>query len=109
MTERELYDKLVYISGVADFQLELVPIHSKCYWGRYYPNRKLIRLYEFDVNGQPYDAEVLIREGLHELSHHIQYYHLPFWERKKGVMHDEEFWKLYRGMYYEYFGVEVAV
>lgn len=41
MTESELYNKLVTISEVSDFHLELKQVHSKSYWGRYFPDRKL--------------------------------------------------------------------
>lgn len=98
MNESELYQKLVEISGVDDFILELKPIHSSAYWGRYFPDRKLIRLYVLDENGEYYPESVLLKEGLHELTHHIQYHHIPFWKRQKGVMHDDMFWEIYRGM-----------
>jgi len=98
MDTENLYRKLVEISDVEDFVLELKPIHSSAYWGRYYPDRKLIRLYLLDENGEAYPESILLKEGLHELTHHIQYYHIPFWKRLKGVMHDEMFWEIYRGM-----------
>jgi hypothetical protein len=98
MDERELYHRLVSISDVDDFVLELKPCHSKSYWGRYFPDRKLIRLYALDEFGEQYDDAILLKEGLHELTHHIQYNHIPFWTRVHGVMHDDEFWEIYRGM-----------
>ena len=98
MTKEELYRRLVDISDVDDFLLELKPTNSKCYWGRYFPSRKLIRLYALDEVGNMYPEEVLIREGLHELAHHIQHHHVPYWTRKAGVMHDSEFILLYRNM-----------
>jgi hypothetical protein len=98
VNQEQLYHKLAEISDVDDFVLELKPIHSKAYWGRYFPARKLIRLYALDENGEQYDEAILLKEGLHELTHHIQYNHIPFWERKHGVMHDEMFWEIYKGM-----------
>ena len=98
MDELKLYQKLVEISGVDDFILELKFVHSSTYWGRYFPERRLIRLYVLDENGEPYSESVLLKEGLHELTHHIQYHHIPFWKRQKGVMHDDMFWEIYRGM-----------
>lgn len=102
MNQEELYRTLVELSDVEDFKLELKPTYSKCYWGRYFPQRKLIRLYALDETGERYPDEILIREGLHELTHHIQYNHVPYWQRIPGVMHDAEFWKLYRGMMEEW-------
>lgn len=107
MTESELYSKLVSISEISDFHLELKQVHSKTYWGRYYPDRKLIRLYALDENGEQYSNEDLLREGLHELTHHIQYHHLPFWRREKGVMHDDGFWYIFKDMFRNYFGKEL--
>lgn len=98
MNQEQLYRKLVELSDVEDFILELKPICSKKYWGRYFPERKLIRLYALDEYGNQYPEEILIREGLHELTHHIQHHHIPYWTRKFGVMHDEEFWIIFEGM-----------
>lgn len=98
MNEEQLYRTLVELSDVEDFKLELKPSHSANYWGMYFPARKLIRLYALDEYGNQYPDEILIKEGLHELTHHIQYNHIPFWTRKRGVMHDEMFWDIYRGM-----------
>lgn len=106
MDSIELYNKLVDISEVDDFIIELKPIHSSAYWGRYYSDRKLIRLYLLDENGNTYPEAVLLKEGLHELTHHIQYHHIPFWKRVKGVMHDEMFWSIYRGMLSRAFNFE---
>lgn len=107
MSEERLYLTLIAISGVSDFELELKPSHSKRYWGRYYPNISLIRLYALDEVGNQLPDEDLIREGLHELTHHIQYHHIPFWERKKGIMHDSDFWMMFKGMYESHFGKEL--
>lgn len=109
MTEKRLYLTLIAISGVSDFELELKPTHSKKYWGRYFPQRRLIRLYALNEDGEQYSNEDLVREGLHELTHHIQYHHIPFWERKRGIMHDSDFWMMYKSMYKTHFGKELAV
>lgn len=98
MNQEQLYRKLVDISDVDDFVLELKPIYSSTYWGRYFPQRKLIRLYALDEYGRQFDDEILIREGIHELTHHIQHHHIPYWRRIKGVMHDAEFFNIYNGM-----------
>ena len=108
MKQNELYDRLVSISGVSDFHLDLRQSYSKSYWGRYYPDRKLIRLYALDEDGNVYPDEVLLREGLHELTHHIQYHHVPFWKRERGVMHDSSFYFIYRGMQKDAFGKVVV-
>jgi hypothetical protein len=109
MNQVELYRKLVEISDVDDFVLELKPTHSSSYWGRYFPDRKLIRLYQLDEYDQPYPDSVLIKEGLHELTHHIQYVHIPFWKREKGVMHDSEFWEIFKGMLHKAFKNEQMI
>ena len=109
LTEEKLYNILVEVSGVSDFHLELKPVYSKTYWGRYFPKKSLIRLYALKECGEQYPDEDLIREGLHELTHHIQYHHVPFWTRKKGVMHDYDFWELYNRMLKSYFKGESKV
>jgi hypothetical protein len=97
MNEQELYTYLVEVTGISDFVLELKPIYSKAYWGRYFPARKLIRIYQLDEERNPLPDTILVKEALHELAHHVQYYHVPDWERKPGIMHDSQFWEIYRG------------
>ncbi|AEZ50570.1 hypothetical protein F400_gp123 [Bacillus phage BCD7] len=99
MTEQELYNKLLKISDIGDFHLEFWG-HSEDYWARYYVNKRLIVIYDRDENGDQYDESVLIREGLHELTHHIQHCYIPFWKRlaEDGKEHDSMFWELFRAM-----------
>jgi hypothetical protein len=98
MNENELYGFLCGISGISDFTLELKPIHSKMFWGRYNSASKIIRIYQLDENGNPYDDHILIRESLHELVHHIQHHHIYGWKRERGKMHDQQFWELYKSL-----------
>jgi hypothetical protein len=97
MNEEELYYYLVDITGISDFVLELKPVYSKSFWGRYFPARKLIRLYQLDEEGKALPDTILVKEALHEVAHHVQYYHVPGWTRKAGIMHDSQFWEIYRG------------
>lgn len=108
MSENELYRTIVEISGVEDFELELKNTYSKTYWGRYFPEKRLIRLYALDENGNQYDSDILIREGLHEVTHHIQYHHIPFWRRVHGTMHDSSFYAIFNGMQKTFFGKVVS-
>lgn len=108
MTEQELYSYLSKISGVDDFDVQFSG-HSISFWGRYFIHRKLIRLYVLDENGKQYDDEILIREGLHELTHHIQYHHVPGWERVFGVMHDDSFYTMFKSFLDKAFNRKVPV
>lgn len=74
--------------------------YSKTYYGRYYPTKDEKRskprvvLYPYEVNGDFMDYNLIIENGVHEFCHHIQYFSGSF-IRRKGVMHNEQFWKLY--------------
>ena len=96
MEQEELQEHLVAISGIDDFELDLKPKYSESYWGRYYPNRKRIVIYQLDEDGEEYDESTLLKESLHELTHHIQYNHVEGWERKSGVMHDNQFYEIFK-------------
>lgn len=109
MTEQELYDLLVELSGVNDFTLELLPKYSKSYWGRYFTRRKIIRLYALDEEGQTYPNDILIREATHELAHHMQYHHIPGWHKIDGIMHDPLFYELHKAFLDKAFGRNVPV
>ena len=105
MNRDKLFQILVEVSGVDDFELDLTETYSSSYWGRYFPKKSLVRLYGRNEDGSKVADDILIREGLHEVTHHIQYHHLPFWERRKGVMHDSLFWYTFNKMKEQYFGV----
>lgn len=73
--------------------------YSKTYYGRYYPSKDETvikpRLFVYPFENQrgkllPYD--IILSTAIHELCHHIQ--HTSGQPRRKGVMHDAEFWKL---------------
>ncbi|MMZ55969.1 hypothetical protein D1872_178450 [compost metagenome] len=109
MNQQDLMDLLVELSGISDFQLELKQTYSKCYWGRYFINRKLIRIYALDEDGTQFPDDILIREATHELAHHIQFYHVPGWERQKGIVHDEQFYEIHKALMDKAFGRNVPV
>ena len=104
MNERDLYHKLM-----ADLNLLQLPItevevefrpYSKTYYGRYFPKntkRDTPRIFVYpyeNTNGEfmPYDK--VLETAIHEFIHHLQYSDHNF-KRKKGIMHDPSFWKLY--------------
>jgi hypothetical protein len=109
LTEQKLKALLVKLSGVSDFTLELLPKFSKSYWGRYFTVRKIIRLYGLDEDGNWYPDDDLIREGTHELAHHMQYHHIEGWFPVKGIMHDPQFYELHKAFLDKAFGRNVPV
>lgn len=101
--------------------LDRVPIvmkkYSKTRWGRYNPNKDEIIIYVYASKDcrEMIDYHSLFKALLHEYVHWVQY-HSKSWKRQKGVMHDEEFWKMYhsllntavkRGILYEWEIAEV--
>lgn len=104
MTEEDLMTRL--LSDLATIGLPVYEVdvvfrpYSKTYYGRYFPvrdERKMkpkIHLYPYELSGDFMDYTKLFENGVHEFIHHIQYSDRSF-VRKKGVMHDVQFWKLY--------------
>lgn len=74
--------------------------YSKTFYGRYYPSvnedkkKPRVVIYPYEVNGEFMDYNIIIENGVHEFIHHLQYVSGSF-IRRKGVMHDTNFWKLY--------------
>lgn len=74
--------------------------YSKTYYGRYYPSknedkaRPRVVLYPYEVDGSFMSYCLILDNGIHEFIHHLQYVSGSF-IRRKGVMHNQDFWKLY--------------
>ena len=83
------------LTGLMDFTVEFKEHYSTRYWGFYLTRTKTIRLYILDEEGEYVDEEIILREALHELTHHIQWYHTPGWIRKPGIAHDKEFKRIH--------------
>lgn len=106
MTSDKLKDMLFVCSQVNDFELVILPRHSKRHWALYYPGEKLIEIYGNDSKGKQYPLDVLLREALHELAHHFQYTHIPFWTPGEDD-HDPMFWELYQNLLDRAFGENI--
>ena len=78
-----------------EFELELRDF-SKTYYGRYSPTKNRITLYIYldPLCKVLVDYKSLFLTAIHEAIHCIQWNDKSF-VRKKGVMHDEEFFRLY--------------
>ena len=77
-----------------DFILELRP-YSKTYFGRYDPNLNKVVLYVYEDKSctKLIKYEDLLLTLIHESIHSIQWHDKSF-VRRKGVMHDAEFYRL---------------
>lgn len=106
MNQEELHHRLFSDAReiklpVEEIELIIKP-YSKTYYGRYYPSaieeiqpcRIILYQYEDENCTKELDYEILISTFIHEMVHHIQYVD-PSHKRMKGVMHDEQFWKLH--------------
>ena len=96
---QELYHRLLTdlrkVGITQDFSLELKN-YSKTYYGRYDPNKNRVTLYVYEdkecIRFMKY--EDLLFTLIHEAIHCIQWHDTTF-VRRKGVMHDTEFYRLY--------------
>lgn len=96
MTSRELSRELQRLTGIKDFRLRFRHAYHAERWAEYRPHTKTIIIYSRDCQGRPYDRDVLLREALHELAHHIQFNHVPFWQYNAREEHDAGFWDIYQ-------------
>lgn len=105
MNEREfkarLLSDLVRLGLPVDEVDIVIRPYSKTYYGRYYPSvneyrkRPKIYVYPYNEDGSLMGYGTIISHCvIHEFCHHIQYSDRS-WVRRKGVMHDVQFWKLY--------------
>ena len=84
---------------VEEVDVEFRP-YSKTFYGRYYPSldekrkRPKVVLYPYEQDGCFMCYQTIIQNGIHEFIHHLQYVSGSF-VRRKGVMHNTEFWKLF--------------
>ena len=95
LRQRLLNDLMTLGIDTKGFELVLRPF-SKSYYGRYLPKTKKVFVYVYadkELNSL-YPYEQLFRTVLHEVVHHIQWSSSEY-VRVKGIMHDEEFYKLY--------------
>ncbi len=103
LRKEELYDSLIsdlrlLELPVEEFDLVIRP-YSKTYWGRYfyaYNGKKAqVRVYPYRTKGNKvmFPYQTILYHTIHEVCHHIQFT-LPGFVRKKGVMHDPEFYRI---------------
>lgn len=84
--------------------------YSKRYYGRYIRKkvdgevvaRILVYIFRNKYCVTFYDYKDIISTTIHEICHHLQYED-ENWHRKRGVMHDKEFWDLYNHYMNKYF------
>lgn len=97
-----------------DYQLELKN-YSKKYYGRYvrkpyygkYIGRVFVYLFKSSDQKELYAYQDILSTTVHEVCHHIQYED-PDFVRKKGVMHDKQFWDLYNSYMSRYYEITKA-
>lgn len=104
MSQEELYHKLLTDLKTLNLPIDEVDIvlrpYSKTYYGRYFPNKQnnikpRIFIYPYaNEYGDLLHYFNILDTAIHEFIHHLQYTD-PNFKRKKGVMHDTQFWKLY--------------
>lgn len=104
MREEEL--KYQILNDLQDINLPVDEVdvffrpYSKTYYGRYFPVysdriRPKIYLYPYaNKSGIFLEYDTLLSVAIHEFCHHKQYTSGAF-VRYKGIMHDEQFWRLY--------------
>ncbi len=73
--------------------------YSKTYYGRYYPSvneatKAKIAIYPYEIPGEFMEYNHIVKTGVHEFTHHLQYTS-GFYVRRKGIMHNQQFWELY--------------
>ena len=82
--------------GIPIFFELIIKDYSKSMYGCYRPDTNRVYLYNFEDKDltTPYSYEHLLRIAVHESVHAIQW-NDPDFVRVKGVMHDDEFHKMF--------------
>lgn len=100
--KQKLYEKLLSdlkkLGISKNFNL-ILKDYSKRLLGRYNPNNKNLTLYVYPYKKgvYMYPYEELFKTFIHEVVHSIQHNN-PSFIRVKGVMHNEEFYKMYNDL-----------
>ena len=81
----------------------VVKPYSKSFYGRYYPKDNRIFLYAYKDPERTcmYPYNQLMKTLLHEVVHFIQW-NDPEYVRVKGIMHNEEFYRIYNSLERQY-------
>jgi hypothetical protein len=96
---QELYHRLLRdmkaLGIPTNFTFELKP-YSKTYFGRYDPNLNKVTVYVYEDKSctKMMSYEEILLTSIHEAVHSIQWQDKSF-VRRKGVMHDADFYRLY--------------
>lgn len=97
--EAELYQRLMtdlekLNLPIDEVEIELRPF-SVTYYGRYFPNKHKIYVYPYrNEDGEFMRYADILCTAVHEMVHHIQHQD-PNYKRRRGVMHNPQFWMLY--------------
>ncbi len=95
--KKQLLSDFSLLGFEEDFTLTLRG-YSKSYYGRYVPCKKEIIIYALEECGDVMDYDLIIDTLIHEYVHHYQYNHQKDFVRLKGVMHNQEFYKLFNNL-----------
>jgi hypothetical protein len=108
MREFHFFRKVNELFNYNDFKLELVYEYNKDAWGYYFPHNKRVQLYILDENNELLCDEILVRESLHEITHHIHRWHRP---GKWNLIcaHNGVFRKIYYDLLLRYYEGKIPV
>lgn len=81
------------------FPLEEVSVYfrpfSKTFYGRYFIEDKKIFIYPYkNKKGEFLEYSHILGTFIHEFCHHMQFQDSSY-KRKRGVMHNADFWRMY--------------
>lgn len=95
--KRQLKRDINRLGLPVDFTLTL-KLYSVRYEGRYNPNVKNVILYLYADKGLMlrHTYEHLLTYAIHEAVHHFQWKHDPTFKRVHGVMHNDDFKRIYK-------------
>lgn len=107
MTQQELKDRLQDITGFSDFQLTFVNVYHPNNYGDYFLEDNHIMLYILDRDGSQLAREVLEREALHEMAHHLQIRHTQGYRLRSSTAHGRTFKRQFTKLLKKYYNNRV--
>jgi predicted SprT family Zn-dependent metalloprotease len=107
MTEVDVQRELIKLSGLSDFLVLFKKEYNPHNWGAYYIQNHVIVIYILNKRRNTYADRIIMRTAIHELAHHIQYFHTEGYYAVDDNKHDKTFCKIFNDLLNTYFDKKI--
>lgn len=103
----ELQQRFKEITKLDDFTLILEERYDPENYAEYFVKNCILKLYILDSEGKRYPRDIIEREALHELAHHLQYKHTKNYKPTSRTTHGYIFKGQFAKVLKKYYNREV--